>query len=161
MLPCYRHTLSRSSTKYATSSFDQPSVNRHTATAHVPPTINGRLLPYGPVLWSEIMPMIGCMINPDSGPAIQTWTKVESQRRMRWTVLLQLTRDMPPLLRPSASKKGLAYVCSVPWTICQRVLHRRSAIMCTPAELQPDQTERKQEQLHRLRRALDACLAGP
>lgn len=34
--------------------------------------MKGRLRPHLLVLWSDIMPMIGCMINPERGPAIQT-----------------------------------------------------------------------------------------
>jgi hypothetical protein len=63
---------SPSSMKCPTISLVQPSTIKHAATNRDPITITGRRLPYFDVDLSAITPTIGCIISPESGPAIQT-----------------------------------------------------------------------------------------
>jgi hypothetical protein len=105
------HTSSLSFTNQPTSSPVQPNIKKHTTTAAVPKAMNGRLLPQRLVLLSDSIPITGCMIRPDSGPATHT----------RLNLLL---------LRPSDRRYGEAYVISVPQQNCSPIILKVSRIIC-------------------------------
>lgn len=66
------HTFSTSCTNIPTSSEVHPSTSRQIATIMEPPIMNGRRLPHFERERSAMIPTIGCIIRPDSGPAIHT-----------------------------------------------------------------------------------------
>lgn len=49
-----------------------PSVRKHAATMSEPTIIYGRRRPHLSVDESDMVPMIGCTINPDNGGAMKT-----------------------------------------------------------------------------------------
>lgn len=75
-----------------TISAAHPMVRKHAATMSEPAIIYGRLRPHLSVDESEIVPMIGCTINPDKGGAMKT-------------------RDVWVLARPNWRRYGVKSVC--------------------------------------------------
>jgi hypothetical protein len=66
------HTVASSDVNKPTSSDVHPSSRRLAPTRTAPPIMNGRLLPYFDVERSDMAPTMGCMMRPESGPAIHT-----------------------------------------------------------------------------------------
>jgi hypothetical protein len=75
---------SDSGTKALTISFVNPSVRRPVTTTSDPSTMYGLRRPHLDFVESDITPMTGCTIRPDSGPAIHTidvWPFVRPRER--------------------------------------------------------------------------------
>src|SRR5215469_14341020 len=87
--------LLSSSTKMLRNSVVHPSKRSERLTTIVPTAINGLLRPYFDVERSANMPTIGCIIRPESGPAIQT-------------------RETCDLVRPRFNRYGVQYPISIP-----------------------------------------------
>lgn len=66
------HTRASSVTTKPMISDAQPMMRKHTATMTEPTIMYGRRRPHLRVDLSDIVPMIGCTINPDSGGAMKT-----------------------------------------------------------------------------------------
>lgn len=86
----------------ATISRVQPRIKRQMPTKIVPPIMIGLLRPYLEVLLSASTPTIGCMINPDNGPAIHT-------------------SESLLFVKPSCRRYGVQYVISVPQVNLQAI----------------------------------------
>lgn len=70
--PTHALTASPPPTTAPTISSAHPSVHKNPATATAHPNIYGRRLPHRSVELSEMEPMIGCTMRPESGGAIHT-----------------------------------------------------------------------------------------
>ena len=68
----YGHTEASSDMNKPTTSDVHPSSSKPAPTRTEPPIMKGRLLPYLDVERSAMAPTTGCMMRPDSGPAIHT-----------------------------------------------------------------------------------------
>jgi hypothetical protein len=87
-------TLSASWMKIPTISEVHPSNRKHTATASAPPIMNGRRLPHRDRDRSARMPTTGCIMSPESGPAIHT-------------------KDIRDFVMPSWRRYGVQSACCV------------------------------------------------